>query len=318
MARSHPAPADVGATNNAATNCTAPRFLNVRQLAEYLQINEKKVYALATAGTLPGTKVTGKWLFPRDLVDRWLLQTSHGGVLTDKLLMAGGDDPLLHRLTADLAGRLGSRAVVSYCPTPTRLGLSLLDRARIEVSVLHWGPVAESNNRHPGVLRAYPAHANWVLVRAFRRQQGLLLRRGLAQTLGTVAQALRERSLRWVQRNEGSGTQRFFRELQVQHSDHVPEMNIVAAAESGREAAGIVAAASADAVPGCQASATEFGLDFLAAGWEALDLVVGRDAFFRTLFQKILQGLRAPEVERKAAALGGYDLSESGHVVWGS
>ncbi len=43
---------------------TGPRFLSVRQAAEYLQVNEKKIYALASEGKIPGTKITGKWLFP--------------------------------------------------------------------------------------------------------------------------------------------------------------------------------------------------------------------------------------------------------------
>ena len=35
-------------------------FLNVRQLSEYLHLNEKKVYAMAAEGEIPATKLTGK------------------------------------------------------------------------------------------------------------------------------------------------------------------------------------------------------------------------------------------------------------------
>ena len=37
----------------------APRFMNVRQVARYLQINEKKVYALVNDGRIPATRLTG-------------------------------------------------------------------------------------------------------------------------------------------------------------------------------------------------------------------------------------------------------------------
>ena len=70
-------------------------FMNVKEVADYLNLNEKKVYALAAEGRIPGTKVTGKWMFPRELVDRWMLESSHGGLLTDRLVLAGSDDPLL-------------------------------------------------------------------------------------------------------------------------------------------------------------------------------------------------------------------------------
>ncbi|MBT8088036.1 MAG: helix-turn-helix domain-containing protein, partial [Gammaproteobacteria bacterium] len=59
-----------------------PRFMTVKQVAAYLQVNEKKVYGLVQEGKIPATKLTGKWLFPRDLVDQWLLESSHGGLLT--------------------------------------------------------------------------------------------------------------------------------------------------------------------------------------------------------------------------------------------
>ena len=54
-----------------------PRFMSVKQAAAYLQVNEKKIYALVREGKIPATKLTGKWLFPRDLVDQWLLESSH-------------------------------------------------------------------------------------------------------------------------------------------------------------------------------------------------------------------------------------------------
>ncbi|MDH3640206.1 MAG: helix-turn-helix domain-containing protein, partial [Gammaproteobacteria bacterium] len=48
-----------------------PTFLDVKQVAAYLHINTKKVYALVGEGKIPATKVTGKWLFPRKLIDQW-------------------------------------------------------------------------------------------------------------------------------------------------------------------------------------------------------------------------------------------------------
>lgn len=77
-----------------------PEFMNAKLVAEYLDLNEKKVYALANDGLLPATKVTGKWLFPKAMLDKWLLESCHNGVLNDRLLIAGSDDPLLHYYNA--------------------------------------------------------------------------------------------------------------------------------------------------------------------------------------------------------------------------
>ena len=47
-------------------------LFNTRELAEFLNINEKMVYSLISDKGLPATKVTGKWLFPRHMVELWL------------------------------------------------------------------------------------------------------------------------------------------------------------------------------------------------------------------------------------------------------
>ena len=47
-------------------------LLNTREVAEFLDINEKMVYSLISEKGLPATKVTGKWLFPKHLVEQWL------------------------------------------------------------------------------------------------------------------------------------------------------------------------------------------------------------------------------------------------------
>ena len=50
-------------------NNVTSRFMTVRQITKYLQLNKKK-YALATEEKIPAAKVTGKWMFPRELIDR--------------------------------------------------------------------------------------------------------------------------------------------------------------------------------------------------------------------------------------------------------
>jgi len=47
-------------------------LLTTREVARYLKVNEKKVYTLINEQQLPATKVTGKWVFPKHLVTRWL------------------------------------------------------------------------------------------------------------------------------------------------------------------------------------------------------------------------------------------------------
>jgi excisionase family DNA binding protein len=51
-----------------------PEYLSTREVARYLKLSEKKVYALAAEGRMPAARVTGKRLFPKELVDRGITE----------------------------------------------------------------------------------------------------------------------------------------------------------------------------------------------------------------------------------------------------
>lgn len=290
-----------------------PRFMSVRQVARYLQVNEKKIYALVAEGIIPASKVTGKWLFPRDLVDQWLLESSHGGLLADRMLLAGSDDPLIYRVIMQIANEVQAKALISYTATGTQLGLSLLARRRADICGIHWGPAEESRQRHPALLRQYPQHHDWVLVRGFLREQGLMIAPALA---GSDPEELFSRDKQWVMRQEGAGSRRFLQELIARHGLDPATRRGSTRAYSERDAASAIAMGYADVGIGVRAAATEFGLDFIPIGWEAFDFAMHRRMFFRTLFQKMVDYLRSSECHRLAQKLGGYDFGETGNLVW--
>lgn len=51
-----------------------PELMNTREVAEYLRIKERKVYDLVREKRIPCARVTGKWLFPKRLIDAWLAE----------------------------------------------------------------------------------------------------------------------------------------------------------------------------------------------------------------------------------------------------
>ena len=290
-------------------------------MAEYLQVNEKKIYALASEGKIPGTKITGKWLFPRELVDQWLLESSHGGVLIDRLMLAGSDDALLHRVLGNLAiGGAGARAYSAIRPRARDWDCRCCPLAALTPAAIHWGPAEESHLRHPALISGFAQHHQWVLVRGFRREQGLLLSPAVADRAdgAPTVDALLASKHAWVLRQDGAGSQRFFQEMLAHHGASSDDLNVIGRANSEHEAAATLAMGGADIAPGARSAATEAGLAFVPIGWEAFDFALYRGIFFRTLFQRLLDELKTPATHDLARALGGYDLSEVGKLVWAS
>jgi putative molybdopterin biosynthesis protein len=297
----------------AETSASDETYLTARQAAAYLHLNEKTLYALVADGAVPATRVTGKWLFPRRLLDEWLIDSAHGGALMDRLLIGGSDDPLLAAAATQLAAEMRADALVALSPTGTRLGLDLLAKRRINVCGIHWGTAEGSAATHAQLVREYPASADWTIVRMALREQGVLLARGHAGVPDLPA--LIARNARWAVRQDGAGSQRFLRTALLENGLPYEAIGVQSVAYSERRAAALVAQGGADCAPGVRSAAAEFGLAFLPLGWEAFDLVVPRPVFFRTLFQRLLESLRGETLRGIAADLRGYNLQPLGQVV---
>ena len=55
-------------------------MMNTKEVAQYLGIHEKQVYALIGQKRIPATRVTGKWVFPRKLIDEWIESSARSGL----------------------------------------------------------------------------------------------------------------------------------------------------------------------------------------------------------------------------------------------
>lgn len=290
--------------------------MSVRQLSLYLHLNEKKIYTLVNEGEIPATKITGKWMFPRELIDKWMLDSTHNGLLHDRLMIAGSDDPLLYRLVLEFSKTLGNKALITYSASGTRQGLELLNVNKIDACCLHWGPEKESRRRHPSLIQQYSKHHDWVLIRAFKREQGIMFNASRLPSTPSIP-SLFDQDYRWCIRQKGSGAQRFLMEILSRHNLNTDLLNNSAIALSERDAASSIVMNQADVGSGTRAIANEFGLDFLTLGWEAVDFAIPRNIWFRHLFQNLIQRIKSDFGQRLALQLGGYDLEQSGELIWG-
>lgn len=262
-------------------------------------------------GRIPATRATGKWLFPKQLVDDWLVETAHGGALADRLVVGGSDDPLLAYVIGLLAGELGAEAIIAYCPGGTRLGLAQLSKRRAQAAAIHWGLAADAPRAHPRLIESYAGHEEWTIAQIALRDQRVILRRALD---GKSIEQLTLRQ-RWLRRQAGAGSQLF---LDIVLRDAGLAIEPIAEATSERQAAAMIALGAADCAPGIRSAAAEFGLDFLPLGQEAFDLVLPRPVYFRALFQQLIRALGSPESRKLAGLLGGYDLAPLGALRLGA
>ena len=294
---------------------TIPRYMTVHQVAEYLQLNEKKVYALVNEQRLPATKVTGKWMFPRELVDQWLLESSHKGLLMDRLTVAGPDDFLLLKCMGQLQQRNANHALIAFVHMGTRTALELLAAGRVDVAMVNWGPSDQSQVRHPALLDMHKGKDHWILVRGLRRELGVIFRtqgnRQSPRDWQSLAQG------RWCQHSSEDGTWRFLQESAAANGIDLAQLEFSCRVENERESAARITSYQADFCCGPRSLASQFGLGFLSLGYENLDFAMARGIWFRRMFQMVLETLRQKTCRELSDQLGGYEYDELGELVWG-
>lgn len=50
------------------------RLITIKELAEYLHLEEHTIYKMARKGEIPAYKVAGQWRFKKEMIEEWLEQ----------------------------------------------------------------------------------------------------------------------------------------------------------------------------------------------------------------------------------------------------
>ena len=301
-------------------------LLSTREVAAYLHINEKQVYRLIRNGTIPCTRVTGKWLFPQSLVEDWVkqsaqTQTNRSKVLSSfieqfgperGLLIAGSNDLLLDTLV-DLAGRRFTEQLFFTTNLGSFGGLEALKQAKTHVALAHLRDPETGEYNAPFLSRA--EQPDLVAVTLWHRRLGLLTRpeKRPVRSLDDVPR----RKKRFVNRQASSGV-RLFIDQQLQRAQIKPEdmLGYDSEAWTHWEVGLQVLHGRADVGVAVQSVAELLGLAFSEMVEERFDLVVSKDVYFSQPVQALLEVVTSREFKERAASLGGYAVRDAGKVAF--
>ncbi|QIJ72140.1 helix-turn-helix domain-containing protein [Thermosulfuriphilus ammonigenes] len=48
------------------------KLMTVKEVAEYLRLDEHTVYRMARKGEIPAFKIAGQWRFKKELLEKWI------------------------------------------------------------------------------------------------------------------------------------------------------------------------------------------------------------------------------------------------------
>lgn len=281
-----------------------PPYLTTREVAGLLRVKERKVYDLAAQGAIPHRRVTGKLLFPSAEILAWIEGASDSVPRERPSVLTGSHDPLL-----DWAVRESGSGLATLFNGSVD-GLKRFAEGRAALAGVHipepdgWNVrTAEANGLQACVLIAWATRA-----------RGLILSHQVQRDVRQVADL---KGKRVALRQPGAGGAAIFEDMLVNAG--LTTKDLIASkglARTESDAAAAVAAGEADAAMGIEAMARQFHLPFLPLVEERFDLLIDRRAYFTEPVQTLLAFARDEPLQRKAASMGGYRLTELGTVRW--
>ena len=273
-------------------------FLNTDEAAEYLRISERKLYELVAASAVPCSKVTGRWLFPKAALDRWVAAGIAAGASPPQAappIVGGSHDPLLEWALRE------SRCGLASLPEGSENGLRRLVRREIMIAALHLHALSgDSEQANIDAVAGASGLHDAVVIAFARREQGLVVAPGNPlgiDGIGTLPQA------RLARRQDGAGAHLLLLSLLQQGGIGFDQLTVVRPdCITGSEIAERIRHGEADCGIATRAAAHSAGMDFVPLVWENFDLVLRQRDYFLAGPQALVGFLRS---ERFARALGG-------------
>ncbi len=296
------------------------KYLNTKEVAQLLQVNEKGVYTLVSDKGLPATKVTGKWLFPRHFVEEWLdlsivnLPAAANPALDSGRLFIAGSDDLLFQRAVSLYNSKDQNSVLFFANIGSMGGLRALRQRSCHIGVCHL--LQDDKEEYNFRFAEQEMTQAPVFVNFSKREQGILIGPGNPKNIRSVAD-LAGNGVKIVNRPLNTGT-RLLLDYEISRTDISADDIDGYEVEVGRhlEAGLAVLGGKADAAPAIRPVAELLGLDFIPLRWERFDLLINRDRFFDPPVQRFINLLHDPSFKEIAKEFVGYDLSVSGKMIY--
>lgn len=289
-------------------------LLTTDEAAAHLRLSERKLYELIAAGAVPCTKATGRWLFPKAALDRWVLSGLIAGISIARTeapaIIGGSQDPLLEWALRESGSGLAS------LPEGSEAGLRRLTRGEVAAAAIHIHRLdrGDDDTANADAVAQAPGLYDGVLISFARREQGLLVAAGNPLKLSDMGSVAKARA-RITQRPEGAGAQLLQLALIAQAGLNPKDVAAVKpVCATGADVAQAVRAGRADCGIATRAVARVAGVDFVPLVWERFDIALRQRDYFHRGPQALFAFMRQPAFAAHAAELTGYDVSEAGAV----
>ncbi len=298
-------------------------MMSTREVAKYLGIHEKQVYALIKSKRIPSTRVTGKWVFPRKLIDEWIESNAKTGLeqarqksrkIEGALLASGSNDPILDMLQTYLKKSYPEFYIFS-ANTGSTEGLKALNMGYTDIAWSHLFDPKSGDYNIP-FLSTYLPNVKPVVVNLFHRNLGfVVVKKNPFHIQGF--EDLTKKGVRFINRQKGAGTR-------VLLDHHLKRLKISPSQINGYEKevythfeVGLsILSKEADVGIATMVVSQLLGLPFIPITRESFDMLMDQSTFFEKGIQAFIEVLNSKDFRNRVEGLGNYDFKQSGKILY--
>ena len=298
-------------------------MMTTKEVAGYLGVHEKQVYALIKAKRIPSTRVTGKWIFPKKLIDEWIESNAREGIararekgrnIEGALLACGSNDPILDMLQTYMK-KIYPEFYIFSANTGSTDGMKALNRGYTDIA---WSHLLDPKSGQYNIpfLPTYLPDVKPVVVNLFQRELGLIMAPNNPFRIKGFAD-LDKKGIRFVNRQKGSGTR-------VLLDHHLKQLKILSSGIRGYEQevfthfeVGLsILSGDADAGIATIVVAKLLGLPFIPIARESFDMILDQRTFFHKGIQAFIETLNSRGFRQRVERIGAYDFKDSGKILY--
>ena len=298
-------------------------MMNTKEVAKYLGIHEKQVYALIKSKRIPSTRITGKWVFPKKIIEEWICSNAQKGLeqarqksrrIEGALLASGSNDPILDMLHTYMKKTYPEFYIFS-ANTGSTDGLKALNLGYTDIAWSHLLDPKSGEYNIPFLSNFLP-NVKPVVVNLFHRDLGFVVApknplhiRGFED--------LAQKGVRLINRQKGSGTR-------VLLDHHLKRLQIPTSKIQGYdrevythfEVGLAILSKEADVGIATIAASKLLGLPFISITQESFDMILDQSTFFQKGIQAFIEVLNSQGFRNRIEELGSYDFKNSGKILY--
>ncbi|MBG9453484.1 hypothetical protein ABE61_05160 [Lysinibacillus sphaericus] len=296
----------------------------IEEVAQLLKVSKLTIYDLVKKGDLPIFRVGRQMRVDRTDLQLYIQKSKTGAPPTastasttlltnNKKIIISGQDLALDLLGKYIEKKQSNKVLRSH--EGSFNGVMALYNRESDIASLHLYDGDTGDYNTPYLKKIFVSHS-YILINLVSRRAGFYVKKGNPLQIQSMDD-FKTKSLKLMNREKGSGARTFLDEqLRIHHISPSSIKGYNEEEMSHIDVSSAVANGHADIGIGIEKISKLIDVDFIPLVRERYDIVLLKTPENQLLIETIKEILNSPDFQAEVVALGDYDVSQMGQVIY--